>query len=189
MDYVNQLIAQAFEHVDKDTYRGKLGIRFVEMLEREKEKNKDQPIDSGLNEEFVRKVKFLSDCEKVNDFAWVDYRGWNTLSFEFQNLFVKLVDPLFTSSGVYFQYAKFTENTETLIPKLNTYTVILVMTDGACFQFACIGANSSIYNWMSSSSFKKVSADYRKRVILSMANSEKGIVIKTIERSKEENDE
>ena len=186
MDYVNQLIAQAFEHIDKDTYKGKLGLRFVEMLEREKEKNKDQPADLGLNEEFVRKVKFLSDCEKINDLAWVDYRGWNTFSFDFQNLFVKLVDPLFASSGVYFQYSKFTENREPLISKSSLDTVVLVMVDGACFQLACMSTNSKIYNWMSSSSFKKISADYRKRVILSMANSENGVVIKTVERTKED---
>lgn len=181
MDSVDELIMRSFQAVDKESKGGTLGTKFMEMLERKKEQQQVSTLDD-LDEDFVRKVQFLAECEKQKDLAWFDYVSWRTLTVNFQDLFERTIDPLFSSSGIYFQYSKWQANIEALMRKSEFDAVVLVCQDGDCFQFVAMASNSTNYNWMSVSAFRKLSMDYNKRLLISMANSERGVVIRHIER-------
>lgn len=180
MNVVEQLILQAFEHVDKDYVSGKLGSKFLEMLarDRQKKQGKEEEFLSEEDEIYVKKVRFLTECEKVNDLGWLDHSSWNTFTPDFRNLFERLVDPLFSGSGYYFKYSAFFENARALISKQHFDSVIYVLRDGAGYFVVCISASSKQYNWMGSQNFDKTLVRFQEQVCVSMANSSQGPIIK-----------
>ena len=128
------------------------------------DKSKSEP--RGIDPEIIAKINQLRECESFSNIGWYGYESWNSLPDDYRTEFTVSIDPLMWC-GVYFNYAKFLEHKDVLLPLLEPIIVMSLLKVHNSVEFKVVSSEGSYYSYFSVNKMKKVTKYFKDRLIIS----------------------
>lgn len=121
---------------------------------------------SGVDPAIVEKIDDLRKCEDFTNIGWFSFSAWMSLPEDFRCEFTLKVDPLMWS-GVYFNYAKYLEHKNAILPLLEQNIVMSLLKVFNSIEFKVVSSSGSrFYSNLSINKMKEAVKYFKDRLIV-----------------------